>query len=72
MTAEQMFEKLGFDILYLQDRNIFVNDFENIVVIFWLEEERYEVCHNITNVSMYVSVKLHKAITKQMEELKWL
>ncbi len=79
MTAEEMFKELGFVKHGCSHSTTF--DFasgENKYIVFEHESKTYTVCLGEYNREYDymeepdMSVQLHKAITKQMEELKWL
>lgn len=78
-TAQEMFEELGFGkrsdtyyIKYFEDR--FGRNSGYVSIVFNNENKIY----SITNVderdelwSSNINIKLHKAISKQIEELRW-
>lgn len=68
MKAEQMFKELGYTYYEYRDGFAFEKDCGNRVdhIHFFPEYHTY-----VTNVYR-MNVELHKAITKQMEELGWL
>ena len=73
-TARELFEELGYE--YNRYNNS-IKYFDNSGTSFWycsitfdLTNKEYSVRENDDYTS--VDVKLHKAITKQMEELGWL
>ena len=77
-TAKELFKDLGFDYDYFGAesgyRDMFSDRENGIRVIFYLEDKLYHIDldwgkGNILNV---VTVDLHRAITKRMEELGWL
>ena len=76
MTAKEMFEKLGYTCVktnseviayryYTENKISYIHDID-----FWLRIKEYCSIEYLDGV--YFSVELHKAITKQMEELGWL
>ena len=80
MNAEQMFNKLGYvknesfipDILYEK-----VKKESRHTIVFSQKLRKYQCYLHINGVahagrSEEISVRLHQAITKQMEELGWL
>lgn len=71
-TAKELFNELGYD--YNKDDNIIEYFARGEVwycyVTFDLINEEYSVNEN--NDFGYVDAKLHRCITKQMEELGWL
>ena len=68
MNAEQMFKELGYTYYEYRDGFAFEKECVNRVdhIHFFPEYHIY-----VTNVYR-MNVELHKAITKQMEELGWL
>ena len=71
-TAKDMFEELGFE-QKINNENVlmYVRDLQEdyrISVIFWLGWERI---HFRNNYDEELSMKLLKAINKQVEELGW-
>ena len=69
MTAKQMFEKLGFEKVK-ENSSCITYETKNDRIYFGKETRIYIAQHYDTGA--IVDIKLHKAITKQMEELKWL
>jgi len=82
MTAKEMFEALGYEqttnndnlIEYRDDSH---GDGDYAYVCFNFMWKEYEVGYydgyvTKTNEPMYVSIKEHEAITKQMKELGWI
>lgn len=76
MTAKEMFEELGYTCeksngevisyrYYTENKISYIHDID-----FLLDVEKYCTIEHLGEV--YISVELHKAITKQMEELGWL
>ena len=71
-TAREMFSELGYEC----------NKYDNIIEYFtkskgWYCYVTFDLAHeeyfvNENNDFGYVDAKLHRAITKQMEELGWL
>ena len=68
MTAEEMFKELGYE----KRLNAFFIEFDTEFdrIIFDLKTKKYIPIY--INLVESISIKLHKAITKQMEELGWL
>ena len=71
MTAEQMFEALGY-VRLVEDKNIMIwmGNHDDIWIEFDLVESKYFITKYEEATSIKVS--LHKAITQQMKELGWL
>lgn len=80
MNAQEMFEKFGYvknesfipDILYEK-----VKKESRHTIVFTPKLRKYQCYFHVNGVanvgrSEEVSVRLHQAITKQMEELGWL
>ncbi len=76
MTAKEMFEELGYtreksnDVIityryYIDDKKAYVREID-----FLLAVQNY--CTMNALGCLFINTKLHKAITKQMEELGWL
>lgn len=80
MTAQEMFEELGYKYtrkcysmycdLIVYTNTYYVSKECKIEVSFDLTLKEYSVIENYR--SALIDTKLHKAITKQIEELGWL
>ena len=82
-TAKEMFEELGFDISNVENFGLFykIKDYP-LIIIFDLEEKHVRIVeeHYIGELGLYeylpiyypITVELHKAIHKQMQELGWI
>lgn len=78
-SAKEMFEELGLTERRVNDTISYFNHGTGGHTEYWYCEicfnltinEYYLVC-NVTGGRFFVDVKLHKAITKQLEELGWL
>jgi hypothetical protein len=77
MTAKEMFEKLGWNLVYARHDDFFYSKKIGDALydlIFYLEDKTYEVyCtakeHDITYP---LNANEHLAITQQMKELGWI
>lgn len=67
-TAKEMFEELGFRLR--KESDYIAYESADCEVNFYLDFKEYEVCHGYDG--RCVNVHMHKAITKQLEELNWL
>lgn len=72
MTAREMFEKLGYEQITLNDEQIIYasKNSPTIYITFDKIYRSYIVEYN--HLSEFVTPIEHKAITKQMEELGWI
>ena len=70
-TAKELFEKLGFSIDE-QDEEVIAYSDENYRVIFYFINKTYSFYRKEDDVSSWVHVVLHQAITQQLKELGWL
>lgn len=70
-TAKEMFEKLGFSIDE-QDEEVIAYSDDNYRVIFYFINKTYSFYRKEDDVSSWVHVVLHQAITQQLKELGWL
>lgn len=67
MTAQEMFQKLNYSYHKFNDFIIYrSNDDSNRSIIFYLGNKSLSI------VVYYISISLHKAIHKQMEEFGWI
>lgn len=75
-SAKEMFKLLGYEYCGNDNSIMYVSSFVEKemwhlhVVVFNKIYKEWNIFENINNVS--VGIELHKAITKQMEELGWL
>ena len=79
MTAQEMFEELGYIPFFTTDRIIAYQSIPNIeneediiFVFFYLKTKRIKTCYNIQIDDVMVDIPLLKTINKQCEELGWL
>ena len=70
-TAKEMFEKLGFSIDE-QDEEVIAYSDENYRVLFYFINKTYSFYRKEDDVSSWVHVVVHQAITQQLKELGWL
>lgn len=70
-TAKEMFEKLGFSIDE-QDEEVIAYSDENYRVLFYFINKTYSFYRREDDVSSWVHVVVHQAITQQLKELGWL
>ena len=66
MNAQEMFEKLGYFTSVKTSLYLEISSKNNNCINFWLDIKSYDCDESI------IDVELHKAITQQMKELKWL
>ena len=78
-SAKEMFEELGLTerrgngtILYFNHGTGGHTEYLYCEICFDLTINEYYLIRKYTGNRLYVGVKLHKAITKQLEELGWL
>ena len=67
MTAEEMFKELDFVCIF-EDYDIINYERDGEDTITFNKLDKSVVLQNVN----YITLSLHKAITKQMEELVWL
>ena len=67
MTAEEMFEEIDFVCIF-EDYDIINYERDGEVTVTFYKLDKSVEFKNVN----YITLSLHKAITKQMEELKWL
>lgn len=72
MTAQEMFEAMGYKRTRNDEEIWFENEYYNVV--FYIKENKYELdfYDRVCDKALFVSVEIHKAIHQQMKELGWL
>jgi len=74
-SALGMFDKLGYTLKPYGDNELhYVESLETVYcnhIVFFLDTKTYDAYMNYAS-SFCIGVELHKAITQQMKELKWL
>ena len=67
-NAKEMFEELGFN--FKEESDYIAYESTDCEVNFYLNFKEYEVCRGYD--TRCINMQVHKAITKQLEELNWL
>jgi len=75
MTAKEMFKELGYKLKNSNDEEIeYIEDIESRyknTITFELIGKKYD-CTSYFTSSIYITPKLHQAITQQLKELGWI
>lgn len=79
MTAEQMFNELGYKLISINEKYIKYENFElEAIIEFELKNKRYvyysplDVWNSIIDSAYYIDIPLNNAIQQQLKELKWI
>ena len=78
-SAKEMFEELGYELVFENEEVLRYRKNKNLDVEFWKVYEKitgekirkYIKVSNIRNIPYFISVELLQAINKQVEELHW-
>lgn len=68
MTAQEMFEELGFKYKSYRSDFAYENDMDNKRRFIYFNLSTYMYCTNV----YHVEIKFQKAINQQLKELGWL
>lgn len=72
MTAQEMFEELGYELVE-NNEEVITYIFEDLFFIrinFWKEDMTYDISQG--GMPLPMSMKLHKAINQQLLEMGWI
>ena len=79
MSAKEMFEQLGYELVFENEEVLRYRKNKYLDVEFWKVYEKitgekmrkYINVSNVRNIPYFISVELLQAINKQVEELGW-